>query len=360
MQGLTFAKTSTGEHFVREVRARVMVQLETRRSKLGPNFVFWVKAGFWFTLCWGAYLLLLTGSVNGARAVFLAVVMSLSGLLLGFAVGHDASHGVLSRNRTVNDALHFVSFLTVGVDPLLWGLRHLRSHHMYPNVEGSDIDIDRNPLLRLSPTHPWKPKHRFQHLYAPLAYAAALAHSVFWGDWVYLLSPDYAWMRRGVSFRALWTRFMAFKIAHFLLMLLLPFALLPYSATTIVAVYLAAGAVASLAFILMLVGTHFFAEAAYPEPKDGKLPTSWAEHNLLTSCDWNPKSAFSRFVSGGANCHAAHHLFPNICHTYYGEINEIIEGAAKAHSITYHQKTLTQMMVSHFKHLKRMGERPTD
>ncbi len=46
------------------------------------------------------------------------------------------------KNKRANQVLHFFSFLTIGIDPQLWGLRHLRSHHLYANVEGSDIDID--------------------------------------------------------------------------------------------------------------------------------------------------------------------------------------------------------------------------
>jgi linoleoyl-CoA desaturase len=230
---------------------------------------------------------------------------------------------------------------------------------MYPNVEGSDIDIDKNPLLRLSPAHPWKPKHQFQHLYAPLAYAVALAHSVFWGDWIYLLSKDYAWMRRGVSSLYLYASFFGFKAVHFFLMIALPYLMLDYSLATIILCYLGVGALASLAFIVMLVGTHFFAEADYPAPDDrGVLHTCWAVHNLRTSCDWNPESGFARFLSGGANCHAAHHLFPTICHTHYGKLNRIILAASAEYSITYHRKTLWQMAISHFDHLKLMGRRP--
>ena len=106
----------------------------------------------------------------------------------------------------------------------------------------------------------------------------------------------------------------------------------------------------------MLVGTHFFLEASYYECENNELNSSWAIHQLKTSCDWNPNSKFARFLSGGSNCHAAHHLFPNICHTNYDKINSIIEETTKEYGYPYHKKTLLNMMVSHFKHLKKMGE----
>ena len=106
----------------------------------------------------------------------------------------------------------------------------------------------------------------------------------------------------------------------------------------------------------MLVGTHFFLEAEYPTAgEEGKLADSWATHNLKTSCDWNPDSPIARFFSGGANCHAAHHLFPNVCHIHYGKITPLIKSIADKHKVTYHHKSLLEMVKSHYLHLKKLS-----
>lgn len=62
-----------------------------------------------------------------------------------------------------------------------------------------------------------------------------------------------------------------------------------------------------------------------------------------------------RRIGTKKNCHAAHHLFPNICNTNYDKINNIIEETTREFDLPYHKKTLVEMMISHFKHLKRMG-----
>ncbi len=357
MEKLQFAKSENESAFHQEVKDEVYGLLGHDRSHLGPDFWFWFKACFWAILCWGSYALVLSQVVVGVTAFFVALVFEVSGLLFGFSIGHEASHRLLSKRMGINRIFHFLSFLSVGVDPTLWGLRHIKSHHIYPNVEGSDIDIDKNPLLRLSLCHPWKPMHRYQHLYAPIAYALALVHSILWGDWVYLLSSEYQWIRDGHQKVKLWVNFVLFKVFHFTMLLILPYLILPYSFGQISILYLLFGAISSLIFIIMLVGTHFFLEASYPSPdSEGKLSTSWAVHNLATSCDWNPNSPIARFLSGGANCHAAHHLFPNICHTHYGKINPIIERVTNKYGITYHRKSLWEMMKSHFSHLREMGK----
>lgn len=356
MKKLKFKKSSDQNKFYLEVKAEVNKCLGTSEKKIGPNLTFWAKALFWFILCWGSYYLALISNAKEGLALLYLLVFVLSGLIFGFSIGHDASHRVLSKRISINEFLHFISFVTIGIEPTLWGLRHIRSHHIYPNVEGSDIDIDKNPFLRLSPSHPWKAKHKYQHLYAPFVYALAFTHSVFWGDFVYLFSEDYKWMREGVRPLALYLKFFLFKSVHFLFLVVLPYYFLNFSLLSVFILYIILQAVSSLVFIVMLVGTHFFLEASFPEPNNkGEIENSWAIHNLLTSCDWNPDSTLSRFLSGGANCHAAHHLFPNICHIHYGKINPIIKDISDKHHVVYYRKTLYDMMASHFKHLKRMG-----
>ena len=68
----------------------------------------------------------------------------------------------------------------------LWRLRHVKSHHVFPNVNDCDIDIDEYWWIRLSPNQPHLPHHRFQHLYAPLIFWLVNIHTTFYQDAVYL------------------------------------------------------------------------------------------------------------------------------------------------------------------------------
>jgi linoleoyl-CoA desaturase len=339
--------------FYNTLRKRVHSALEGVDFRTG-KIHFWLKGLFWLVISYSAYYcLFITSNHMTFWSCFL--VFQLAGLLVGFSFGHDASHHTAMKSKKANQTLHFFSFLAIGIDPLLWGLRHLRSHHLYANIEGSDIDIDKNPFLRLAPSHPWKPKHRYQHYYAPLVYMLALLHSVFKKDWMYLFSADYEWMKKGVNKTQLIIRFLLFKVMYFSLVLIIPMIFTNVSVLFVVMTYLTTSAFTSLVFVIMLVGTHFFYESTYYESESHELESSWAVHQLRTSCDWNPQSKLARYISGGSNCHAAHHLFPNICHTHYDKINDIIDQTTQEFGFPYHTKSLTKMMISHFKHLKRMG-----
>lgn len=349
----TFKSSEVEQEFYFRLRQRVLEKLQGKNHKHG-GFSFWIKGFCWTLGCYAAYILLFR-TESAVNFWLLYLLFQISGLLIGFSFGHDASHNTAFRNKRANQVLHFLSFLTVGIDPLLWGLRHLRSHHLYANVEGSDIDIDKNPFLRLAPSHPWSKKHRYQHLYAPFVYMLALLHSVFTGDWIYLFSPDYDWMRKGVRRLDLYLRFFLFKVCYFALVLGLPIAFGNFSAGFVLLTFATTSAFTSLVFVVMLVGTHFFEDADYVESEGDQLDSSWAIHQLKTSCDWNPESGWARLLSGGSNCHAAHHLFPNICHTHYSEINRIIAETTAEYELPYHKMTLPEMMKSHFRHLRKMG-----
>ncbi|VXB07571.1 conserved membrane hypothetical protein [Flavobacterium sp. 9AF] len=350
-----FNKSEEEKLFYTVLKEKVYNRLENKQISYG-NFIFWRKGILWFLLCYTFYSLLFFNEISLFQFCFSYLFFQLSGLLVGFSLGHDASHNTAFKSKRLNEILHFISFLTVGIDPMLWGLRHIRSHHLYANVEGSDVDIDKNPFLRLSPTHPWSPKHKFQAYYAPFVYMLTLLHSVFVSDWIYLFSKDYDWMKKGFTSFELYSRFFLYKLMYFLLVLVIPIVFSAFSWKIIVATFLVSSAFTSLIFIIMLVGTHFFEEAYYPLPNHDNLEHSWAVHQLYTSCDWDANKHWARFISGGSNCHAAHHLFPTICHVNYKEINDIIKETTNEYKLPYHHKTLFEMITSHFKHLKNMGK----
>lgn len=355
MKSKKFNKSEIEKDFFQNLRNKVNEKFNDKKISKG-DYRFWMKGLFWILICYLSYSILFYDSISKITYWIFFLIFQLSGLLIGFSLGHDASHNTAFRSKKLNDILHFFSFLTVGIDPLLWGLRHVRSHHLYANVEGSDIDIDKNPFIRLSPTHPWRPKHKYQVFYAPFVYMFTLLHSVFMSDWIYLFSREYHWMKKGVSKFNLYSRFYFFKTIYFLLVIVFPLLFTFFSWQFILLTYVTTSAFTSLVFIIMLVGTHFFEEAYYPDSEGAFLEHTWAVHQLYTSCDWDSDKKWARFISGGSNCHAAHHLFPNICHTNYFELNEIIRETAFEYKLPYHNKTLLQMIKSHFQHLKNMGE----
>lgn len=303
-----------------------------------------------------AYVLLLSGKFGGAASLSLAMLYGLSTLFLAMNLAHDAAHVAVTGRRHIDFAIQRAVFVLLGVDGRLWRMRHDGSHHVFPNVNGCDIDIDKNPVLRLSPNHPLQPWQRHQHLYAIAAYMLTLLHSIFVNDFAYLQRDRLANMRDIRHARGDIAFFWIAKMIYFTISLALPLYALAFPWWEIIVAYVAVTAIQSLVFVFLLVGTHFSTEAEFPMPdKAGVLSSSWAAHALATSVDWLPESRVAHLFSGGANAHAAHHLFPRISACHYRAITRIVRNTAREHGLRYNETTFRGAITSHFRHLRYLA-----
>jgi linoleoyl-CoA desaturase len=340
-------KRRVGEYFRR-----------TGKSRLADRSVL-LKAVLFAGLIAGSYTLILAHPLPLWTLLPLAFVFGVASLLLAINIGHDAAHRVLVRSRFWNDVAQAVSFAPLGVSAYLWQMRHTRSHHIFPNVNGCDIDIDENPFLRLSPNQPWRWYFRLQALYAPLAYLGVALHTVLWQDFVYLFKRRLANLNDITHRPHRYAAFALGKVAYFGVVLALPMAVLPLPWWQVLAGYLAMQGVASLVFVFLLVGTHFSDATEFPVvAADGSVGHSWATHNLVTACDWAPHSRLAHFLVGGVNAHASHHLFPHISHAHYRAIARIIEDTAAEYGVRYNRTTLAGIVRAHFRFLREMGRPP--
>ncbi len=346
--------------FYAAVKSRAVEYLiGSGRSRFGGRAVAF-KGLVYSSIAAGTYVLAVRGDAGAPWSLALAVVCGVSTLLLAINAAHDAAHNCLSSHPWVNRAVLTACFTLLGASGFLWRQRHVRSHHVFPNVNGCDIDIDETPLLRLSPNHRRRWFHRFQHVYAPAAYALVFIHTVFVQDFVYLFRRELANMhdihRRGRDYAA----FALCKGAYLSIALAAPMALSPFAWWRVLVAYLVATVVASAVFVYALIGTHFCEATEFPERGPGDtLPWDWATHALVTSADWSPRSRVVNFIFGGANAHAAHHLFPNVCHTHYPALSRIIAEEAARFGVRYNVMTLPEMIASHFRLLRRLGTADT-
>lgn len=342
--------------FYRTTRARVQAHFDgTGRSRFA-DWTIWAKGACYLAITIGSYGLILSGRFGPWTMLALANLYGIASLLLAVNVGHDGAHASLARSPWINQVALYGSFMLIGADPYLWQMRHVRSHHVFPNVNGCDIDIDSNLLLRLSPNHPKRWYQRYQHLYAPFVFWVVDIHTVFIQDIHYLFKRKLANM---VDIRhppSAYVSFIACKCAFLGIVFIIPALLLPVPWWEVAAGALLMSFVSSCAFVYLLIGTHFAEQTLFPETdKQGVIEHDWATHAMLTSLDWNPYSRIAHMIAGGSNAHAAHHLFPNISHARYRELTRIIAATAQEFHMTHNVTNFPQMICSHFRFLKKMG-----
>lgn len=359
MNKIRFERQSP-DGFYPDVKRRVEEHFRATGRGRKAGTVMLAKAALFGSLFLGSYAAMLLNPGAGIWLLPLAIVTAVSAFLLALNVGHDASHGVIPGGRLLNRFLQRASFAFTGVDGYLWEFRHLKSHHVCPNVNGSDTDIDENPFVRLSPNQPWRWYFRWQHIYAPFLYLFAILQTTFWGDFVYLAKRELANLHDIRHHPAVYVQFLVLKVAYFAFAIVVPLAVIEAPWWAVLAGYVVANGCGSLLFVFFLIGTHFCDLADFPRPDEsGSVGRSWADHTMATACDWSPRSRAAHFLSGGVNAHASHHLFPNVSHTHYPAITRIVEEAATAHAYPYNRVSLAGMVRSHFRFLKSLGERPT-
>ena len=341
--------------FYRAVRARFRDYLkQTRRSRYGGARLA-AKGIVLGTLTIGFYAATLAEPGPAWMTLATALLFGLCALLFGISIGHEAAHETAVRSRRLNRVLQFLAFAPLGADAALWRLRHVKSHHVSPNVSGYDVDVGENGVVRLSPHQKLHWYNRYQHIYAPFVFWLVDLHSVFVMDLVYVLSGRMANVAVPRRRPAVMAAFIAQKLAFVSILFLLPWWAMDRPWWHILLGALAVTFVNSVVFVSMLIGTHHFEEAAYPDAEDGALGNGWAYHQLATSMDWSPLSRLANFVAGGANAHAAHHLFPNVSHVHYIPITRIIQQEAARFGMPYNQCGLPRMIASHLRHLRRLG-----
>jgi len=349
-------RDARADDFSRALRQRVGAYLDSVGGHRLADWRILVKLGVYAGIAGFAYVALMTGAFGIWTSLMLAICYGVAVLLVGVNIGHDGAHGCLTGRPVVDRAVQIVSFAFIGVDGYLWRMRHNGSHHVFPNVNDCDADIDQNPFLRLSPNHPRRSYQRFQHLYAPFVYFLVSLHSIFVQDFQYLTKRHLANMHHIRHPAWAFAVFAASKLVYFTMALIIPLLLLPFAWWQIGIGFAVVNGVMSIIFVFLLIGTHFAELAEFPAlDEDGWLPGNPTIHAFVTSVDWNPDSWFANAISGGANAHVAHHLFPRISHIHYIPITRIIRQTAAEFGVRYNVTGFPQMVSSHFAFLYRMA-----
>lgn len=354
MNKLKFSKDE-GSEFYKELNSKVEKYFVEKGIARSGNRQMMFKIILYFSLDILFYTLMITSTTTlGFYAFYL--LMGLSVLLTAFNISHDAAHGVAVKSKFWNKLLFSLSFNLQGNNAYVWGKNHNESHHLYTNVEGSDIDVLNNPLFRMTESQDLKWFHRYQFLYAPFLY---LLYSI---NWFFLRETS---MLFNYSSRTIKIEIPKIEVAKLILykllyigyMILLPIYLLPFGWETVLLAFLLNHFMVSLLFVGVLGVSHLSDFVEHPvADDDNKLNMSWPKLQMCTSVDYDADSTFFNWTLGGFNAHALHHLLPNICHVHYLEILPIFRALAEKHGLVYMEMPYRKSLASHFRFLKRMGE----
>jgi linoleoyl-CoA desaturase len=99
-----------------------------------------------WALAWTTLVVVRPGVVLGLLAL---AALTLSMVLIGFSIHHDANHDALLAGRRRNRILGWIATDAVlGFSSYVWRVKHNIAHNTYTNVDGHDDDLAQTPFAR--------------------------------------------------------------------------------------------------------------------------------------------------------------------------------------------------------------------
>jgi len=355
MKVISFTSDHTAA-FYKTLQQRVNAYLQTQPNNRNANAFFWFKLVFYYTGFMLSYFSILNTPVSSPGFLFLwYTVCGFFVLGIVFNVAHDAAHETVFKTKKYNRWLYNLSFPLLGNHPYIWRTYHLQSHHLFTNVEGSDIDVVTNQFIRLNENEPIKKFHRYQHFYAPVLYLFYTLNFIFLRDVQALLGKTDRTIEVKVPGKEK-TRYVFSKIFYLSAFLVLPYMTTGFSFAAILLAFVVMQAFMSLVIILVLSCNHQVDLTAHHHCDTiDQSPISWVGLQLQANLDYSTSSRFFHFVVGGFNAHTLHHLFPAVCHVHYRQLVTIMRQTCAEYGIHYNETSYHEALRAHFRFLRKMG-----
>lgn len=315
------------------------------------------KVMFYPAVLLTSYLLLITVADSVALQFLLWIILGFFIAFIGLNISHDAVHGSLSSNKTVNRLLGY-TFNVIGANSYMWNITHNIVHHTYTNIEGHDEDIQLLSLLRMSPHQKLRKVHRYQHWYAFFFYSLASLMWVFIKDYIKFFKKEIGNYDNKSHPPVEYVILFVSKAVYYTLFIVIPFVFIKALWWQILLGFIVMHLVQGLTMAIIFMLAHVVEETDFPIPNNtGTIENTWAVHQLYTTADFGRNNNFLTFFCGGLNFQVEHHLYPRICHVHYKKISEIVKETALTYHLRYNESiTFGNAIGSHIRFLKTLGK----
>lgn len=281
---------------------------------------------------------------------YLSAILGFMMAQIGLNIQHDANHGAISRNPTVNRLLG-LSQNWIGGAAVDWIHQHVVQHHIHCNDIHNDPDLAGNVALRINPLHPLLKIHVLQHLYLFLM-IAIFGFSVIITSFQHIISGVHytKFSKMLDSTRKLEGLISAlFPIRWIVLPLIRSPNLLTF--LNIAPMFVVGGYYLAFFFI---ISHNFDGVYMFDTSKNSPQKSSFLYTQVASSS--NVGGEWLCMLNGGLNFQIEHHLFPRMNHSHYPKIAPIVRTYCEKKGIPYrHFPTISENVYSCIKHLYDLG-----
>jgi len=287
-------------------------------------------------------------------AIPLAVILGVAMAGIGFNIQHDGGHNGYSERPWMN-RLAAMTMDMLGASSYIWHQQHNVVHHSYANIHEHDADIDLGIFGRLCPGQKRYWFHRWQHIYLWPLYSLVAIKWQFYDDFRDCIKGRICGHRfqrpRGKDLAIFVGGKLFFATTAFVIPMMF------HAPLVVLGFYLLASLVQGLIMAVVIQLAHAVEEAEFPMPaEDGRMASSWAVHQVLTTVDFARDSRIVSWYTGGLNFQKEHHLFSRICHVNYPALSKIVEQTCHDFGLPYREHpTFWAGVKSHYRWLRTMG-----
>ena len=344
--------------FQQAIKTKAAAYFAENRIKPTGNIKLYSKALILIFSAVALYMFLLFSRYNAAIGILLSIALGFFLCGIAMNVMHDANHGSFSSKKWVNNLMG-LTMNALGSNAFLWKIKHNILHHTYTNIDGLDNDIIHSPALRQTPTQPWVPLHRYQHIYMYFLYAISTLHWMLLGDFQKYFTKQFI----GMPIRKITLQehviFWLSKILYVVFYIYLPIYFtgwLPWLIGFLI-IHFVLGLFLTIIFQL----AHMVEKTSFDSAGMGKkmIDSEWAIHEVKSTANFATQNKVLTWFAGGLNFQVEHHLFPHISHVHYPAISKIIQEQCRLFNLPYNcYVTVTEAVISHTRLMKQLGKQP--
>lgn len=308
-----------------------------------------------------AYWGLVFSSTGWMGRIGFAGLLVVGVVAVGTGILHDANHGAFSGSRRTN-RLVACSADVLGGSSWVWRFKHNALHHAHTNVVGRDSDIEQSPFARLAPQQPWRPWHRYQHVYMWILYGFLTMKWFVVADVVALLKGGFGAdqfprppRRREVAVIA------GGKLVHLGWAVFIPLLFHPWWGVALF--YLAGSWLVGFCLAMVFQLAHCTDAVEFLDGAAAERDESFEMRQLRTTADIECRvpllGGFVRWIMGGLDHQIEHHLAPRLPHTVYPAMATRLRVTCADRSLPYHvHRSVWAALRAHGRWLKLLGRDP--
>lgn len=245
----------------------------------------------------------------------------------------------LFKNQKVNN---FVGFILnfIGGYHYNWRIQHNVLHHSFTNVDGFDEDIEKQGIVRFSPTQERKGIFRFQVYYTPFLYGILTLYWFLFKDIEQTIryNKKNLLQTQGLTLRKALIQIIFHKIWYFGLTIILPIYGTGLPWWHIAIGFVVMNFISGMILALIFQSAHVIEDTEfYKTDENGCVENNWAIHQMKTTANFANGSIFFSWFIGALNYQIEHHLFPNVCHVHYKDLAKIVKKTAAEYNVPYHE-----------------------